>query len=320
MFLKDFNDYTENLKLYGGNGGRKLGIDVDGKAWILKFPKTTRNLSKAVNISYTTSPLSEYLGSHIYEILGYDVHETMLGLKAGKLVVACKDFTDDKHVLREFREIKNYYNEKLEDMLEVSISSSDDDAHFTSLDALMIHLKYNPILQGVSGCSERFWECALIDGVINNNDRNNGNWGLLQNLDDNSYRLAPIFDNGGSFNNKLGKEEFKNRLHSEEAMTNSALNTVTSYALNNKLLTYKDFLALDFDGLKTAIIKVSDMLDEKIIEITDFITSIPETENDIPIISGYQKKFYIRSIELRIEKMLKPRYGQIEKNAIQKNS
>ena len=29
MFLKDFNNYNENLKLYGGNAGRKLGINTD---------------------------------------------------------------------------------------------------------------------------------------------------------------------------------------------------------------------------------------------------------------------------------------------------
>ena len=314
MFLKDFNEYPENLKLYGGNAGRKLGIDIDGDAWILKFPKTTRNLSTAVNISYTTSPLSEYIGSHIYSILGYDVHETMLGTKAGKLVVACRDFTDEKHILKEFREIKNYYNEKLEDMLEMSITSSDDDAHYTSLDALIIHLKYNPILQSVKGCSERFWECALIDGIINNNDRNNGNWGLLQNLDDSSYKLAPIFDNGGSFNNKLGKEEFRNRLRSEEAMLNSALNTVTSYALNNKMLTYKAFTALDYDDLKSAVLKVTGTVKEKYREIADFIASIPDNENGVEITSEYQKEFYIRSISLRIEKILEPRYYRLKKD------
>ena len=314
MFLRDFNDCTENLKLYGGNAGRKLGINIDGKAWILKFPKTTRYLSTAANISYTSSPLSEYIGSHVFSILGYDVHETMLGIGAGKLVVACKDFTDEKHILREFREIKNYYNEQLEDMLETSITSSDDDAHYTSLDALVIHLKYNPILQSVNGCSERFWECALIDGIINNNDRNNGNWGLLQNLDDNSYKLAPIFDNGSSFNNKLGVEDFRDRLRSEEAMLSSALNTVTSYALDNKLLTYKAFTALDYDDLKSAILNVTSKIKEKLEEISGFITSIPECENGITIISEYQKEFYIRSMELRIEKILEPRCSQLVKS------
>lgn len=305
MFLRDFNIYPENLKLYGGNAGRKLGIKMNGNDYILKFPKTTRNLQSKTSISYTTSPLSEYIGSHIYEILGYDVQQTELGVKAGKLVVACKDFTDNKHVLREFREIKNYYNEKLEDMLEVSISSSDDDAHYTSLDALMIHLKYNPILQGVEGCTQRFWDCAVIDGIINNNDRNNGNWGLLQNIEDNSYRLAPIFDNGGSFNNKLGEEEFINRLNSGDAMVKSALNTVTSYALNDKILTYKNLLEIDNPDLKISKSKISDLLNEKIGLIRNFINDIPEAEDGISIISNHQKEFYIKSMSLRIEHLLR---------------
>ena len=261
MFLKDFNDYPENLKLYGGNAGRKLGI------------------------------------------------------KAGKLVVACKDFTDERHILREFREVKNYYNEKLENMLDTSITSSDDDAHFTSLDALIIHLKYNPILQSVEGCPERFWECAIIDGIINNNDRNNGNWGILQNPDDNSYTLAPIFDNGGSFNNKLGKEEFKRRLQSEKAMLDSALGTITSYALNDEMLTYKALLDLNYDELNKAILKVSNTVENKFEEIAEFIDAIPEQEDKIEIISGYQKEFYVRSMAMRYEKLLKPRCCQLKSEA-----
>ena len=45
-----------------------------------------------VGLSYTNSPISEYLGSHIYKILGFDVHDTILGYANGKNVVACKDF------------------------------------------------------------------------------------------------------------------------------------------------------------------------------------------------------------------------------------
>ena len=36
-------------------------------------------------LSYMTAPLSEYIGSHIYEILGIDVHQTILGIRNGKL-------------------------------------------------------------------------------------------------------------------------------------------------------------------------------------------------------------------------------------------
>jgi len=47
-------------------------------------------------ISYTTSPLSEYLGSKIYEALGIPVHETVLGIRKNKVVVACRDFTKNE--------------------------------------------------------------------------------------------------------------------------------------------------------------------------------------------------------------------------------
>jgi len=112
MYLIDFNECQENNKAYGGMAGSKLGIIYQGEDWILKFPKSTKGMRKT-EISYTTSPLSEYIGSHIYQILGYPVHETKLGTKDNKLVVACKDFTDSHVRLQEFREIKNYYNKEL---------------------------------------------------------------------------------------------------------------------------------------------------------------------------------------------------------------
>lgn len=57
--------------------------------------------------SYTASPLSEYIGSQIYQSLGIPVHETMLGIRDNKLVVACKDF-DPLHRLVEYGQIKTH--------------------------------------------------------------------------------------------------------------------------------------------------------------------------------------------------------------------
>lgn len=61
---------------------------------------------RSPEISYTTSPLSEFLGSKIYELLGYDVHKTLLGIRNNKLVVACKDFCETERTLREVRTLK----------------------------------------------------------------------------------------------------------------------------------------------------------------------------------------------------------------------
>lgn len=66
--------------MYGGMAGSKEGVLKDGAYWIIKYPKNTREMA-VEGMSYTTSPLSEYIGSHIYGLLGFDVHETELGIR-----------------------------------------------------------------------------------------------------------------------------------------------------------------------------------------------------------------------------------------------
>ncbi|MDO4396775.1 MAG: CtkA family protein, partial [Clostridia bacterium] len=184
--------------MYGGNAGSKDGILIDGEYWIVKYPKSTKFLSgdKRELGSYSTAPLSEFIGSNIYAILGYDVHETILGYRNNKIVVACKDFCESENVfLREFRTIKNIYNKDVESMIEEHLSSTSS-SNSLEIEELRIHLKYNPILSKIEGITERFWDCVVVDAFIANNDRNNGNWGLL--VENNEYKLAPIFDNGAS--------------------------------------------------------------------------------------------------------------------------
>ena len=83
---------------YGGHSGSKKGIIFNDERWFLKYPKSTRSM-EVIGMSYTTSPISEYLGSHIYNIIGLDTHETKLGFANGKIVVACKDFLNKNEVI-----------------------------------------------------------------------------------------------------------------------------------------------------------------------------------------------------------------------------
>ena len=79
--IKNFNNLKESGICYGGHAGNKLGVVIDGENWLLKFSKSTKDLLRKVDISYTTPPLSEYIGSHIYKSLGIPVHETMFEIK-----------------------------------------------------------------------------------------------------------------------------------------------------------------------------------------------------------------------------------------------
>lgn len=221
----DLNSCSQSTRAgtYGGNAGFKDGISYNDSLWMIKYPKSTNGM-RATDISYTTSPLSEYLGSQIYSILGFDTHETFLGYRQGKIVVACKDFCEREGQLREIRTLKNLANSKLESLLNEQFSSTGD-AHTVNIEELQLHLEYNDILSNVPGIKERFWDCVIVDTLINNNDRNNGNWGVL--YKGGAYELAPVFDNGASFSNKLSDERIEMILKDKKRLLQSAMSCST---------------------------------------------------------------------------------------------
>lgn len=295
---------------YGGQAGSKDGILINNEYWIVKYPKNTKSM-KSIDVSYTTSPLSEFIGSHIYQILGYDVHKTILGIRNGKLVVACKDFCENIGELREIRTLKNVYNETLEELLNTELQGTGD-KHYVDLRELLIHLDNNPILSKVDGIKERFWECAIIDAFIKNNDRNNGNWGLL--YKDGNYTLAPIYDNGASFSNKLSDERIDVIYNDKDKMINNSLNSVTVYGLNGHSLNMKSLLDLDNAELRRAIVNVSKNIERNLSKICSFIDSIPSEYNGIVVCRDLRKRFYKDSMVLRFNKLLFPKYLEIQNN------
>lgn len=63
-FLIDFTNLEQSYFLYGGNAGLKRGVILNNEKWLIKFPQETSSFEN-VDISFTTSPLSEYVGNHI---------------------------------------------------------------------------------------------------------------------------------------------------------------------------------------------------------------------------------------------------------------
>lgn len=300
----DLNDYpiSERNGTYGGKAGSKEGIVIDDENWIVKYPQNTQGM-RGTLASYTTAPLSEYIGSNIYDILGIDVHKTELGTRNGKLVVACKDFCKTEGSLREIRTLKNIYNKELNEQLEASISSTSD-SHLINLEDIMIHLEYNPVLQRIPDIRERFWEQVIVDALINNNDRNNGNWGVL--YEQGTYKLAPVFDNGASFYNKLPDSKLSEYLADSAKFKQSADMSRTVFALHGKPLMVKDLTLIEDDGFYEVAAKLVPLIQSKLDEIAEFINSIPENYGDIPICSKTRKKFYVQSVNYRFDNFLLP--------------
>lgn len=106
--LIDFTGLPTKKKGYGGANGSKLSVIYNDELYMLKLPSHSL---KNPRLSYTNNCLSEYLGCHIFNMLGIKAQETLLGKYEyhGKVrnVVACKDFTSDDTVFIDFASVKN---------------------------------------------------------------------------------------------------------------------------------------------------------------------------------------------------------------------
>ena len=68
----------------------------------------------------------------------------------------------------------------------------------------------------------------VTDAFIRNIDRNNTNWGVLSDRKGH-YRLAPVYDNGNSFNNKRTEAAIERRLSKDELIRQDALDVRSCY-------------------------------------------------------------------------------------------
>lgn len=277
---------------YRGNAGRKIAVeDYRGGRWMLKFPQSTKNFEGRNKPnhhlpSYTTSPISEYIGSKIYSLLGIPAHEVVLGRRSGKIVVGCKDFTDGgAHTLREFHEIKNTVEE---DVLEYGNSSSRGGEYLS--EALMV-IDKAALFDGMRDTvRERFWDMFVVDAFILNNDRNNGNWGVL--IKSWSKELAPVYDNGNAFFNKMN-DSLAARKVSEKAMINGDVNAARSFFLDGdgkKIAPFR-YMSEEHDAAcEAAVLRFAERLD--MARIFGMIDEIPEQAFGLRVISPEQRAFY----------------------------
>ena len=293
---------------YGGRAGEKRGIIYNDSFWFLKFPKNTNAMENVKGLSYVTSPLSEYIGSNIYQILGYDVHETILGIchdgKRYKVVCACKDFIEDdkNELLIPYTSLRNDTNP--------DVMSREDGTSFSAsnINEIITQLDYNTVLSGISDAKQRFWDVVVIDMLINNNDRNEDNWGVIKDKNKNAYRLAPIYDCGNCFYGKSSEERIKEIMNDATKYMSSAMNGITAYEDDNeKRIMNKDILNINNHDLKESIVRVYYLVRDKMDEIVKFINSIPTNFEGIDIMSDARKEYYLETFKMRFKNILEKR-------------
>ena len=277
---------------YSGNAGGKRGIVFQDADWIVKYPKITRSMRGDKLPSYTSSPLSEFLGSHVFSILGVDVHDTLLGVDKGKLVVACRDFRPDNAILKEFRSVKNAMTPELNDRFDLEIAESATGDR-VSVEETLFHLAYNPVCD-IPGINRRFAEMIVVDAIIDNTDRNNGNWGLLSVGGRNE--LAPVFDNGNAFSNKVDDEHLDT---DPDVMLAKWLGGRSIYEMGGHQLSNRNLFAADIPQLAESAERILGRFEDKHDEIVDLIMSLPEHEGDLAVCSEKRKEAYLAGMDVR---------------------
>lgn len=65
--------------------------------------------------------------------------------------------------------------------------------------------------------------------------RNNGNWGVIVDNKTRETEIAPVFDNGSSFNTNSSDEQIEKIINDEDRFISSAYKTrLCIFSLNNK--------------------------------------------------------------------------------------
>lgn len=223
MDIINLDAYPESGLFYGGRAGQKVGILIDGEPWIAKYPRSTRDMAGKHLPPYTSSPVSEYIGSHVFSLLGIEAHETFLGYRRGKIVCACKDFTHPDKRLFEFKDIKN----SLSDDESGDFANVPSDGESVFLSDVLATLSLSEVLRTTPGVRERFWDMFVVDAFLKNPDRNNGNWGLLRNSDG-TWGLAPVYDLGSSLFSKRSDSLAVERANSVSGLEEDAFGTNVS--------------------------------------------------------------------------------------------
>lgn len=296
----DFTNLPTKNKTYTGANGSKICVVYEGEAYMLKFPTPP---SRNKRMSYTNGCASEYIGCHIFESVGIPVQKTLLGTytKNGKekLVVACKDFTSTGIVLQDFASLKN------------TIIDSEHNGYGTELSDIICAIEEQTAVNPYE-LKEWFWNIFIVDALIGNWDRHNGNWGFLYNTETDKMEIAPIYDCGSCLFPQADDVIMQGILNNQDERNLRIYQIpLSGIKMNNTKINYHDFMySLENADCNKALKRIHPKINlEKVNRIID----------DTPYINELQKNFYKTILKERKEKILDASLEKLHKRERSKN-
>ena len=273
----NFTNAVEVFNNYKGSEKKKTLIYND-KKYLVKFPDPIREKNK--NISYINNAFSEYIGSNVFKIVGFEVQNTILGKYEyngkEKIVCACEDFTSDDNVLYEFENL--------------ALSTNPDKKIETELKDILEVIEENKMID-TEETKQKFWDMFVIDSLIGNTDRHNGNWGFLLNKNTGKVKFSPIYDCGSALNPMLEDDEIE-RINETE-LKNLSINCYSCLKQNCKKINCMEYIKrMENEECNNAIKRLFSNIN--IDEINAFIEGID-------CMSQVRKDFYKKIILSRYE-------------------
>lgn len=275
--MTDYSIYPRNARFYTGTE-RKFGITVKGKPYIVKFRRNSKE-------GYRFSHVSEYLGSHIFNLLGVSAQESYLGLYNGEEVVCVRDFLEDNEIFVPFNGVGDS-----------SLEEDKEKYQYDYVD-IMRMLRENIKLTNVHETVERFWEMFIVDAFLGNFDRHGSNWGFIKK--ENRYRIAPVFDNGSCLFPQLNTDEKLDAvMSSSDEMDKRVFTFPTSQVkLDGRKSSYYEVISsLRFEECNRALIRITERMQWH---------KVDRLINETPFISVKRKEFYGQILKARYDKILR---------------
>lgn len=267
----DFTQCEQLNRGYAGANGNKISVRYNDDIYMLKFPSGGRE-NKGMH--YTNGCISEYLGCHIFELAEIPVQKTLLGTffdgKKEKLVVACKDMTSVGIVLQDFASMKN------------QSVTSERNGYGTELQDILYTFDDQMAVEPES-LRKFFWDMFVVDALIGNWDRHNGNWGFLYNQLTDEMRIAPVYDCGSSLYAQADEDTMRLILSDAgERGTRIYNRPVSSIKVNDKKINYHDYInSMENEDLNGALLRVMPRINEDaIINLVDAAPALSDLQRD----------------------------------------
>ena len=277
-------------RVYNGANGKKIAIEYEGEPYKLKFPPSGEN--KPTELSYTNSCISEHIASTVFNMVGIPAQKTILGTfeigGKSKIVCACKDFTADGSRLFDFCSIKN------------TVIDSEHGGTGTELNDILDTIEKQQYIDPTI-LLEHFWNVFVVDALLGNFDRHNGNWGFLYYDATKTATLAPVYDCGSCLLPQADERIMNTVLNNDDELNARIYRFPTSaIKVDGRKINYYDFLqAAKNQDCNDAVMRMAPKINMD--EICAFV-------EEVPSLDATQKRFYQVYLTARHQRIIEPAY------------